>query len=419
MRTHDTWLSVSLILCACTVNVFTGAGRLLPRQLPSRPSIGLGLTNYPVQPPPTSVLPSSSTTAPTSTPFNGNSTYINYAHGAITYLQTKYNKGGVWSPAGWWNSANALTLLLDLRASDNSPFLTTITDGPNGVFSITLHKAPPNLSKGFLENNFLDDEGWWTLAAIKGYDVTGDATWLTAAITTFADIVTHGLTGSPCGGVLWEKPPAKNIPNAVIATALFVDAAAQLAARYPAQKDYYVNLALPQLAWLMQPALFKDNIIQGDGLSGSPCTSNGAILSYQQGVTIGALVSLSKVTGNASYLATADTIAGALIKPSGPTTDANGILFDGYKTWDGDTAQFKGIFMRNLVILHQTSPNPEIVAFLQKNADSIWAKDRSGDGKDQIGAVWAGPWNTGNDWATAVAAHISGTMAIVSAALVS
>ena len=136
-------------------------------------------------------------------------------------------------------------------------------------------------------------------------------------------------------------------------------------------------------------------------------------------MTIGALVSLSKVTGNASYLATANTIASTLIKPSGPSTDANDILHDGYKTWDGDTAQFKGIFMRNLVILNQASPSPNVVAFLQKNADSIWANDRSGDGKDQLGAVFAGPWNTGTNAAAAAAAHISGTMALVSAALVS
>ena len=168
-----------------------------------------------------------------------------------------YSAGGLWPPAGWWNSANALTLLLDLRASDSSSFLTAITDGPNGVFTTTLHKAPPNLSKGFLYDNYLDDEGWWTLAAIKGYDVTGDEKWLTAANVTFADIAAHGLTGAPCGGVLWEKPPAQNIPDSVIATALFIDAAAQLAARYPAQKDYFVNLATTQLAWLLQPELFK------------------------------------------------------------------------------------------------------------------------------------------------------------------
>ena len=334
-------------------------------------------------------------------------------------MQEQFYSYGLWRPAGWWNSANALILLLDLRAKDSSSFLTAITDGKDGVFYTTLHEAPPDLSRGFLYDNMLDDEGWWTLAAIKAFDVTGDDTWLTAANKTFADIATHGLAGSPCGGVLWEKPPAKNIPNAVIATVLFIDAAAQLAARYPDLKDYYVKLALPQLSWAMQPSLFKNNIIKGDDLHGNPCVSNGAILSYQEGVLIGGLVSLSKVTGNKTYLGTANSIAETIIKPSSPETDANGVLFDSYKTWDGDTAQFKGILMRNLVTLHEASPNPDIVAFLQKNADSIWKFDRSGDGKNQLGAVWAGPWDTGVNEAAAAAAHISGTMALVSAALVS
>ena len=350
---------------------------------------------------------------------DSNSTYLNYAHGAITYMQEMYSAHGLWPPAGWWNSANALTLLLDLRAADDSSFLASITDGPNGVFTTTLHKAPPNLSKGFLYDKFLDDEGWWTLAAIKGYDVTRDETWLTAAKTTFADVAANGLTDVPCGGVFWKKGTEQNRADSVIATALFIDAAAQLAARYPAEKDYFVNLATPQVSWLLQPKLFRDNIIRGDSLKGASCTSDGAKLTYQQGVTIGALVSLNKITGNASYLATANTIADTLIVPSGPLTDANGILFDPYKTWDGDTAQFKGIFMRNLVLLHQASPNSKIVAFLQKNADSIWTKDRSGDGKDQLGALWAGPWDTGTDAAAAAAAHISGAMALVAAAIVS
>ena len=377
------------------------------------------VTAFPSSPTPSTQEAGLSSNAPSSTASDGNSPYLTYAHGAITYMQKMYSAGGLWPPAGWWNSANALTLLLDLRAVDSSSFLTSIADGTHGVFTTTLHKAPPNLRQGFLYDNFLDDEGWWTLAAIKGYDVTGDETWLTAANVTFTDIAANGLTNVPCGGVYWEKLPAQHRADSVIATALFIDTAAQLAVRYPAQKDYFISLATPQLEWLLQPKLFKDNVIKGDALKGASCASDGAILTYQQGVTLGALVSLGKATADASYLATAHTIADALLIPSGPLTDANSILFDPYKTWDGDTAQFKGIFMRNLVLLHQASPNPKIVEFLQHNADSIWAKDRSGDGKNQLGVLWAGPWTTGENDAAAAAAHISGTMALVAAAIVS
>lgn len=88
------------------------------------------------------------------------------------------------------------------------------------------------------------------LAAIKGSDVTGDETWLTAAKMTFADVAANGLTNVPCGGVYWDKSPAQDLPESVIATALFINTAAKLATRYPEQKtllhqlgDHEIELA--------------------------------------------------------------------------------------------------------------------------------------------------------------------------------
>lgn len=189
------------------------------------------------------------------------SSYLTNAHSAITKLQTFYRPNGTWL-AGWWNSANCLILLADLRKYENSSFLTSITDGPDGVFLTTLNKAPPNVTNGFLYDNYYDDEGWWTIALIRTYDITGDVSFLTAAEATFNDIASGATSNVPCGGLRWTKPTG---PDSVIATLLFVQAAAELAKRYPSRKSYYLNLALEQWGWITANILV-DNWIQADGL---------------------------------------------------------------------------------------------------------------------------------------------------------
>ena len=189
------------------------------------------------------------------------SSYLTNAHSAITKLQTFYRPNGIWL-AGWWNSANCLILLADLRKYESSSFLTSITDGSDGVFLTTLNKAPPNVTNGFLYDNYYDDEGWWTIALIRTYDVTGDVSFLTAAEATFNDIASGATSNVPCGGLRWTKPTG---PDSVIATLLFVQAAAELAMRYPSQKSYYLDLALEQWNWIT-PHILVDNWIQADGL---------------------------------------------------------------------------------------------------------------------------------------------------------
>src|ERR1700761_3177920 len=50
--------------------------------------------------------------------------------------------------------------------------------------------------------------------------------------------------------------------------------------------------------------------------------------------------------------------------------------------------QFKGVFARNLQILQAESPEARYASFLDKNANSIWAKDRANG--DQLSLIWSG-----------------------------
>ncbi len=67
--------------------------------------------------------------------------------------QTWYvEETGLWKTTGWWNAANALTVLTDYsKLSDTPDFRPTIAN----TFERTSQKH-------FL-NEYYDDEGWWAL----------------------------------------------------------------------------------------------------------------------------------------------------------------------------------------------------------------------------------------------------------------
>lgn len=73
---------------------------------------------------------------------------------AVAKLQSWYSpKTGLWETTGWWNSANALTALIDYSGvSDTSQYKTVIAQ----TYAVNIHS-------GFI-NDYYDDEGWWALA---------------------------------------------------------------------------------------------------------------------------------------------------------------------------------------------------------------------------------------------------------------
>jgi predicted alpha-1,6-mannanase (GH76 family) len=129
--------------------------------------------------------------------------------------------------------------------------------------------------------------------------------------------------------------------------------------------------------------------------------------SYNQGVILGGLVELNKAAPDASYLPLATRIAKAAITE---LADANGILHDACgPICGGDASQFKGIFARNLMQLHEAAPDPLFAKTMQVNAESIWTNDR--DEADMISINWAGPFIAPANATT----HSSGMDALVAA----
>ncbi|KAG0330611.1 hypothetical protein BG000_011659, partial [Podila horticola] len=137
--------------------------------------------------------------------------------------------------------------------------------------------------------------------------------------------------------------------------------------------------------------------------------------SVNQGVILGALVELSKgsLLGG-GVLNTARTLSKAAIKA---LSNQDGILVETDKcetqasACGFDAKQFKGIFIRNLGYLNQVIGDGDVRAFILKNADSVWSKDR--DSNNRMGVAWAGPVIAANG-----ASHGSALDALVAAARV-
>lgn len=315
--------------------------------------------------------------------------YLPPAAEAIQALQTWYTPStGLYRTTGWWNSANVITVLADYsRVSKSTQY--------NSVFANTFTSAQ-NTSLAFL-NKFYDDEGWWALAWIDAYDHTRDPRFLSMAESIFADMA--AAWDDTCGGGIWWSKD-KKYKNA-IANELFLSVAAHLVNRTTgATRSQYLDWGNKEWTWFRGSGMINAKGLINDGLgnsrdqtAGVGCTNNQRTTwTYNQGVVLGGLAELSKANRDPSLPKAAQRIAMAAITL---LTDNNGILHDPCEPKCGaDGEQFKGIFVRNLVLLNQTHPEPAYKSFVYTNATSI-LKNAQG-ANFQLGQVWSGPFNASN-----------------------
>lgn len=320
--------------------------------------------------------------------------YTKHAVAAVKVLNDNYRNSetGLWGKA-WWNSANALTSIVDLAKLDKSR-----TDITKQILATTHSNAPQHKvaggPKGTFLNAYYDDEGWWALAWINAYDFTGNKGYLKTAQKILEDM--NDNPGTPCGGKRWAKTGTVRI--AIIANSLFLDVAASLANRVPDGKTYYSDLAHKEWDWLVKRDVLMNsgnNTIM-DGLKPDTCKPGGYVWTYNVGSMVSALVEMYKLTNNRDFLSKAVTLSRGLINHS---SDRNGILTEyGHPRKpsmyaagkiEGDFAQFKGVFARALGTLCKFSPQAEFKSFLTKNADALWKHSRNKKGL--LGANWQGP----------------------------
>jgi predicted alpha-1,6-mannanase (GH76 family) len=308
--------------------------------------------------------------------FNANS------EAAAAILQQWYNPSGLYDTTGWWNAANCIEAIENVIFANNDlQYLSVLTNTYN-----------LNSGGNFL-NSYYDDEGWWANAWIRAYDLTGNPAFLNTAKTIFSDLVTGwDATNLSCpGGVWWDKIHSyKNaIPNE-----LFLLAAIRLHQRTPGDggAGSYFYWATNEWAWFKASGMINGQQLVNDGLNAS-CQNNGSTTwTYNQGVILGGLADLYKVTGDVAYLNQATAIADAAVAN---LVDANGVLREPCETTGcggGDVPQFKGIFIRYLAYLYDLTRKPAYYSLLYKSAHAAWFNDRNV--YNQLGLKWDGPFDS-------------------------
>jgi predicted alpha-1,6-mannanase (GH76 family) len=296
---------------------------------------------------------------------------------AVSTLQQWYNGSGLWNTTGWWNAANCVDALeYDIIANNDTNYLATLQN----TFNL-------NSGGNFLNGAYYDDEGWWAEAWIRAYDLTGNVNYLNMAKTIFSSMTTAW--DSHCNGGLWWSS-ARTYKNA-IPNELFLLDAIRLHQKTPGDggTGSYFYWATNEWTWFKNSGMINAQNLINDGLT-TNCLNNGQTTwTYNQGVILGGLTELYKVTGDTNYLFEAETIANAAIAN---LASASGVLEEPCDCGGGDVPEFKGIFVRNLAYLYDEDHRPAYFNFLFANAHSVWFNDRNSS--NQLGMLWTGPFDS-------------------------
>ena len=312
------------------------------------------------------------------------------AYGVQTLQDSYIQSSGLYqTPTGWWNAANAITVLVDYsRATNATQYLSAVSNTSNNA-----NKA--NSSTNFITDSN-DDEAWWALAWIDAYDLTHTPSYLAMAQTIFADMTTQWDTTTCGGGVWWSKNLSTSAYKNAITNELFLTIGAALANRVTdtTQKAQYLAWAQKEWTWFNASGMINSQNMVNDGLNATnpkACTNNNQTTwTYNQGVILGGLVELYNADKNPTLLPVAQKIADAAMTN---LVTSSGVLHEPTLTGP-DGPQFKGIFIRNLVKLNGAAPNAQYKAFVDTNAGSIWKNDQGAN--YQFGGYWEGAYDTGD-----------------------
>jgi rhamnogalacturonyl hydrolase YesR len=291
------------------------------------------------------------------------------ASNSVGVLMQSYDaNNGLIDTKGWWTSAVSLSTVMTYEQATGDRSYDYAISGAYAKHS--------NFT-----NDYIDDTGWWALAWLQAYDLTGNTNYLNMAKTT-TNYMHNYWDGTCGGGVYWST--AKQY-KASIANELFLAATAGLHNRI-AGDSTYGGWATSEWNWFKNSGLIKGNLVQ-DGINVSGCTFSTANYTYNQGVILQGLIEQSRATGDSSLLTTANSIATAATQ----RFNKNGVLYEGCEpNCTGDGQAFKGIFARYLRALATAARTTQYDSFLTTTANSIIANDTNGSG--QQGNSFVGPF---------------------------
>ena len=324
---------------------------------------------------------------------------------AADALMWSYDPYNAWWPSSWWNSAVALTTVIDYIRQTGDTRYSWIIDHSfqvNRVAFAAGARGTDPIDGDFISRS-TDDSEWWALAWIDAYDLTGNAAYLNEA-STIANYVSTLWDTSTCGGgVWWDRE--KTYKNAVT-NGLYIRLAAALHNRIPGDQTWLAR-ASTAWSWFLSSGMINSAGLVNDGITSSCGNNGGTVWSYNQGLAIGAAVELWRATGNSGTLTEARYLANSAIVA--PALVTNGVLTESCDTptaeCDDNAKQFKGVFMRYLADLNSVSGGA-YNAFTTTQANSVWSADRNT--LNQLGERWSGQDSTSypnvRDWRTQASA---------------
>ncbi|MFD7879525.1 glycoside hydrolase family 76 protein [Streptomyces sp. NPDC059766] len=317
---------------------------------------------------------------------------------AADALMSAYDPYNGWWPSSWWNSAATLTALVDFARTTGThdydwAVARTYTQN-KGVFAAGVRSS--DAIEGHFISRSVDDSAWWAIAWIDAYDYTGDSRYLDEAVTIAGYVQRYWDSGTCGGGVWWDRE--RTYKNAVT-NGQYLWLTTALHQRLPGD-TVWLQRARTAAAWYRSSGLIGSSGLVNDGLTASCANNGGTVWSYNQGLAIGAFTELWRTTGDDSLLTTARTLADAAL--SSPALTRDGVLTEscdlGTASCDDNQKQFKGVFVRNLADLARATGSAVYRSYVQRQADTLWAQDRSA--LNALGERWAGAPPNQTDWRT-------------------
>ena len=293
-------------------------------------------------------------------------------------LMRSYNPSTGLIGNNWWQAAVALSTLETFQeATGFAGYHRAIST------AFARHKS------GHFEDAYDDDTGWWGLAWLQAYTMSGYKPYLTMAETD-ADYI-HQSWDTTCGGGVWWST-ARKYKNA-IPNELFLELTAWLHNAIPGDSKY-LNWANAEWTWFAGSGMINKSDVINDGLTARCANNHLNTWTYNQGVLLAGLAQLYKATNNPALLRTAEGIGQAAIRH----LTIGGVLHEPCRATQcgnkagGDPQSFKGIFVQDLKVLAVTARTNQFSGFFRKQARAIETHDT--DSHHQLGMFWSGP-NTG------------------------
>ena len=310
---------------------------------------------------------------------------------------------GLWDPgAPWWQSGLALEAVLGFMAKTGSRDYMWQAN-----HTIQTQRGPlawwPE-GGGEFRAESTDDTGWWALAAIAMYELTGDAELLEVARKDEEYMYSYWTDGSCGGGIVWHIP-TRSYHNA-ISNELYMVLTATLHNLIPGDTTY-LERSLREWEWFKKSGMINADNLVNDGLTqDEACVNNDSpTWTYNQGMILGGLVELFKATQDSAYLTVARNIADAVI--NSPVLVQEGILTEPCPTvaeCEPDGVAFKGIFMGQLAKLDVMFDDRPYKMLIQDNAEKMYSK--AGNTAGLYGSGWQGPFDSASIGRQASAVHL-------------